>query len=186
MIYLTSDTHYGHESILQYCNRPFATVDDMNEAMIAHHNAIVGQDDTVIHCGDFALGKKLHWPTYFRRLNGRKRLVLGNHDGTRTAMLALGFEEVEEELYVEYNGVRFWCAHIPPANTMDHRGYVRPAASQPYDIALCGHIHDRWKQHADGTINVGVDVWHFRPVSAETLIAYVRGRVKEPRRNIEK
>ncbi len=52
-LYFTSDTHFGHKNIIQTCNRPFASVDEMDEAMVARWNQRVGPDDTVFHLGDF-------------------------------------------------------------------------------------------------------------------------------------
>ena len=52
--FFTSDQHYGHAMILEYCNRPFADVQTMNETLVDNHNAVVGKKDTVYHLGDFA------------------------------------------------------------------------------------------------------------------------------------
>ncbi len=178
MIYFTSDTHYGHANIIEYCTRPFANVEEMNEAMIANFNAVIKPEDTVVHLGDFALGPKREWKGYFERLNPcHMLLTAGNHDASNIVMQDVGFEVVASELYIEHDGIRFWCSHIPRDNQMDRRGYNRPQPTKPFDVALCGHIHERWKQNILGDINVGVDVWHFRPVAAPTLIQYIKERV---------
>jgi calcineurin-like phosphoesterase family protein len=76
-IFVTSDQHYDHEVIRVHCNRPFADLVEMNEAMIENHNNLVKPTDTVIMLGDLAW--KRH--TYFiNALNGKKILVIGNHD----------------------------------------------------------------------------------------------------------
>ena len=51
-IFFTSDEHYGHANILQFCNRPFKSVEEMTEGLIANHNAVVGVNDVTYHCGD--------------------------------------------------------------------------------------------------------------------------------------
>ena len=54
-VFFTSDTHFNHTNIIQYCQRPFKSTDEMNEAMIDNWNSVVGEDDTVFHLGDFSL-----------------------------------------------------------------------------------------------------------------------------------
>lgn len=79
-LFFTSDTHFNHTNILQYCNRPFKTVDQMNETIITNWNNVVEPDDVVFHLGDFCLGGAEEWDKILDRLNGRIYLVLGNHD----------------------------------------------------------------------------------------------------------
>ena len=78
-IYFTADTHFGHKAILQYCNRPFETINEMNEALINNWNSKVGPGDIVFHLGDFAFGGSTIWKSILERLNGRKYLIIGNH-----------------------------------------------------------------------------------------------------------
>lgn len=78
--FFTSDTHFYHSNIIWFCNRPFANVEQMNEAMIRNWNSVVGQDDVVFHLGDFCLGGSAEWIMILDRLNGHIHLVLGNHD----------------------------------------------------------------------------------------------------------
>ena len=78
--WFTSDTHFGHERIIELSNRPFPDVETMNEAIIERWNAAVKPEDTVFHLGDVALGKIADSLPLVGRLNGTKILVLGNHD----------------------------------------------------------------------------------------------------------
>lgn len=52
MIYFTADTHFGHENVIRFCDRPFSSANEMDEAMIANWNARVKGDDTVYVLGD--------------------------------------------------------------------------------------------------------------------------------------
>jgi calcineurin-like phosphoesterase family protein len=75
--YFTADTHFNHANIIYFCQRPFASASEMNEALIAKWNARVGEGDLVYHLGDFARGD---WDPILARLNGDIVLIRGGHD----------------------------------------------------------------------------------------------------------
>lgn len=81
MIFFTSDSHFFHAKIIKFCERPFSSVEEMNEGLIARHNAVVRPGDTVYNLGDVCWGTKDEtWTELFGRLNGVFRLIRGNHD----------------------------------------------------------------------------------------------------------
>ena len=83
--FVISDTHFGHTNSWEKFKlpngdplRPFTSTEEMDEAMVERWNAKVRPGDTVYHLGDVVINKKsLH---HVKRLNGKKRLVRGNHD----------------------------------------------------------------------------------------------------------
>lgn len=81
MYFFTADEHYGHEKIIEYCNRPFNNVKEMDEVLINNHNSVVGKDDITVHIGDFGWFKK-EADAYqiIRQLNGNHIFVRGSHD----------------------------------------------------------------------------------------------------------
>ena len=81
-IFFTSDHHFGHKNIIKFCNRPFESIDEMNEELISRWNAKVGPNDEVYHLGDFALCTTNEFTDIIGRLNGIIYLIGGNHDGT--------------------------------------------------------------------------------------------------------
>jgi calcineurin-like phosphoesterase family protein len=94
-IFLIGDCHFGHRNIIKYCNRPFKDVEAMTEGLIKNWNSVVGKNDIVYVVGDFALCGKQKIIEIGQRLNGRKRLVLGNHDqASIETYRAAGFEFV--------------------------------------------------------------------------------------------
>lgn len=94
-IFLIADTHLCHKRIIDYCNRPFNSVERMNETIINNWNSVVGKYDIVYVLGDFALCGKDKIIEITQKLNGRKRLILGNHDGASLETYhAAGFEYV--------------------------------------------------------------------------------------------
>lgn len=79
-VFFTSDTHYSHNNIIKYCNRPFTSVKEMDEALITNHNKMVRPNDTIYFLGDFCFGKLNDIEKLCKRLNGTKILIHGNHD----------------------------------------------------------------------------------------------------------
>lgn len=158
MDYFTSDTHFGHANIIRYCKRPFADVVEMNRELRRIWNETVGPRDRVFHLGDFALGKKTDLPDHIKKLNGYKILVKGNHDWKAEAMKEAGFDEVHPEYYLDSPHGKLFMRHIPD-------GGHRAAAYH-----LCGHVHDRWTRKGN-VINVGVDVWGFKPRTLDEILA---------------
>lgn len=80
-LFFTSDPHFGHKNIIKYCDRPFADVDEMNEAIIANWNAKVPTTGIVFVVGDFCMNCSVKSIVDIRkRLNGRIILIRGNHD----------------------------------------------------------------------------------------------------------
>lgn len=78
--FFTSDNHFYHTNIIKYSNRPYTSVEDMNERMIEEHNYTVKVSDTVYFLGDFSFSDERKSREVLRRLNGQKHLILGNHD----------------------------------------------------------------------------------------------------------
>lgn len=86
MIWFTSDTHFGHENIIRYANRPYENVTDMNLSLIKAWNSVVKPQDTVYHLGDIAMGTSKS-PESLKHiidtLHGEKIFILGNHDNKK-------------------------------------------------------------------------------------------------------
>lgn len=80
MIFFTSDTHFWHTNIIHHSNRPFKTVEEMNQGLIDHWNTKVKEHDEVYHLGDFAFAGRQKAVEILNQLNGRKYWVYGNHD----------------------------------------------------------------------------------------------------------
>jgi len=146
---------FGHEKIIEYCNRPFDSVHQMDEEMIARWNAVVKPEDTVYHLGDFAFfrGGPDVLKDITRRLNGRKILVSGNHDKRPGCMREGGFDEVyEDQLVIDRDDTKLLLSHkrissMPTLNVSVELWNYYPiplptVISQP--LHLCGHTHDLW------------------------------------------
>jgi calcineurin-like phosphoesterase family protein len=98
MIYFTSDLHFGHQNIIKYCDRPWATSAEMDLALVKNWNNVVSNDDTVWVLGDISLsGKYDYIANLVGQLKGNKRLVFGNHDRLKVKdYYNMGFEFVSK------------------------------------------------------------------------------------------
>lgn len=94
--FVIADTHFGHENVIRYCNRPFSTLDKMHYELIKRWNSVVANNDVVFVLGDFAFGKETV-QKFVPLLNGRKILIKGNHDSYPNEFYRqCGFEEVSK------------------------------------------------------------------------------------------
>ena len=170
-VWFTADTHFGHGAALGRFGRPFASVADMDEAFIAGWNESVGRRDEVWHLGDFAYRATPERMTaVLARLNGTKHLVTGNNDGPDTVALP-GWASVEAYREIAVDGVRLVLCHYP---FRTWNGMYKGA------INLHGHSHG---QLAGLTrqVDVGVDVWDYRPITLDRIRARRRKRSATPR-----
>lgn len=168
-IWFTSDQHWGHNAIRGYCQRPFSSVEEMNEEMIKRHNEVVGPRDWVFNLGDFFCGKSpKHAEEVFHSLNGKKFLIKGNHDKKIT--LKLPWEKVYDVLHLKIRTIPGW--HNTPKEVFlshySHRVWNKSFHGVGH---LWGHSHggmDFYRRSFD----VGVDCHNFYPISWEKVDAY--------------
>ena len=173
MKFYTSDLHLDHKRIIEYEDRPYYDIEDMNQDIIRRWNKKVGPDDEVYILGDFCFDNKgPRTMNFLNQLNGKKYLIVGNHDAflsSKNFDRSL-FEWIKN--YAEiYDGEDFVCLfHYPIAvwNKKHHGAYH-----------LYGHIHKNTGNSGhhplefnlgDHAFNVGVDVRNFEPKTLKELI----------------
>lgn len=179
--FFTADLHLGHRNIIEYCSRPFLDVDEMNAALVDRWNETVGDEDEVIVLGDVAMGRISETLPLVGRLRGRKVLLAGNHDrcwqghrqGVEAATvryLDAGFDEIwQGQVEVQLDGMAVLACHFPyRGDSQDHDRYVEHRPVDRGAWLLHGHVHERWRS-SGRMINVGVDVWDYRPVPEHDL-----------------
>lgn len=179
--YFTADLHLGHQNIIKYCGRPFHSVGEMNAALVANWNAVVDPHDSVHVLGDVAMGRREESMPLIGRLSGHKILYPGNHDrcwyghGQRALRLEqeyldAGFDEIRQGSHAMTVGNReVLLCHLPYQG--DSGETERYAKFRPVDEGmwlLHGHVHEKWRQQGR-MVNVGVDVWDFRPVPEKVI-----------------
>lgn len=175
-IFVTADTHFGHDDALRIFARPFATADAMDDALIAGINEVVGAKDLLIHLGDFT-GPREWSAVEFRRvaaLRDRiacKRIVLvrGNHDPAGEKRFDGLFEAVED--IVSARGI----AGVDERIVMFHYPIDQWQGRPNGGFHLHGHVHGHGAMLAR-RCDVGVDVAasQLRPRALDELIAQLR------------
>lgn len=172
MIWITADEHYGHRNILRYCDRPFDGVRDMDGSMILRFRELVSAGDTTYHVGDFCLAPADYGRRILDGLPGRHILVRGNHD-PKGRVRRMGFGAVLDMAILDTRIGRVLLSHWPFYSNEE-------VAAHGAVGALCGHIHNRWRERKLGAeypevpawnLNIGVDVRGFAPVPLEDAAA---------------
>jgi calcineurin-like phosphoesterase family protein len=164
-VWFTADTHFGHAGALSLYRRPFASVGEMNAAMIERWNQTVGSDDEVWHLGDFALRTSAEAAAaLLRALNGRKHLVTGNNDPPEVVSLPV-WASVQAYAEITVGTYRLVLCHYA---FRTWNGMAKGA------LNLHGHSHGRLKSLPRQT-DVGVDCWDFRPIPVAALRGATRG-----------
>ena len=152
--YFTADTHFGHAGARSLYRRPYASVAEMDSALVAAWNETVGPEDTVWHLGDFAVRHR-DPAALLSSLLGHKHLVPGNNDPADVRGLP-GWASVCPLVDTEVEGTALVLCHYAL------RSWPGRA------LNLHGHSHGRLKP-LPRQFDVGVDARGFRPVSLEQL-----------------
>lgn len=172
MHYYISDLHFGHASILKLCNRPFSSVQEMDETLIKNWNERVKGNDVVYILGDLSWDKSKA-PLYLSRLKGKKILLRGNHDAAWEEGGEAYFKGVYSYLETFADGHPLTLSHYP---MLEWRG-SRKTGSKKLGYHIFGHIHNKTDECyrpvfiAYHALNAGADINGFRPVSFAELEA---------------
>lgn len=148
-IWVTSDTHFGHKSILKFCpeTRPFDNVSDMDEELINSWNECVKPNDTIYHLGDFSFHNESNTEHILRKLNGNIILILGNHDKIMNRSSLKKYFELQTDYYTLKINKKKICMFHYPIFEWDgmHRGAFH----------IHGHLHS--SRILGHSMDIGVD-----------------------------
>lgn len=170
MIHFTADTHFFHRNIIDFCKRPWYSVDEMNEGLIERWNSRIKPTDQVYHLGDVIFGGSEKMMQVLPRLNGIKYLVPGNHDNEK--QLAKHFEHILPPIFnLKWEGHRFVLCHFPLLSWENRQhGWYH----------LHGHTHGAIRNYPRDTgdyhgnsfriLDVGCDCHDWAPISIEEVI----------------
>ena len=181
-IFFTSDTHFGHENIINFCKRPFSSVEEMDQKLIENWNKVVKPSDYIFHLGDFCFKGSQYWDKILDQLNGHKFLVLGNHDlkNLKDGPM-IKFDWIGMQAYIIIGGRSIFLNHFP---FLCYGGSYRDIDNAVYSFH--GHTHlssnsmsgkdiIRLKMCFPTQFDVGVDANNFTPISFNDI----DNRIKE-------
>ncbi len=167
--FFTADTHFDDEFAIQYFNRPFHSMDEMNAVMVERWNKVVTDDDVVYHVGDFTPKDFSHFLSWANQLHGNLKILPGNVDRlwlkdfvpsekiqVLAPLLALQFPELA---MAERAQVIVLCHYSMQVWELSNHGSWH----------LFGHTHGKLKGLGK-SFDVGVDCTDFVPLSLEQLV----------------
>lgn len=189
-LFFTSDTHYGHKNIVSGVSdwesgrgcRQFKTVDEMNNTLVNAINETVGENDILIHLGDWSFGGFERIKEFRDRIVCKNiHLIFGNHDqhieSNREEIQSL-FLSVGHLRYItivrpnkgneKHDRFRFVICHYPIASWQDMNQGV---------MHLHGHIHTPSSNNVGPgkMMDVGVDgALNYRPYSLDQVLRLLR------------
>jgi len=186
-VFITSDTHYSHKNIVRgvtnwrtpegevptKSTRDFDTIEQMNESLVANINAVVGQNDTLIHLGDFSFGGFENVEKFLNRLVCQNiHLVLGNHDTHikyNRDEIQNRFTSIQQYLEVKINDTYFVMCHYP---LQSWHGLSKGV------IHLFGHLHSNPnnKFGRGKKMDVGVEGNDLKPYLIDDIIRIMNKR----------
>lgn len=154
-IFIISDTHFGHKKICQFepVARPFSTVQEHDDELVRRWNSVVRDCDTVWHLGDVLFGEDSF--DTIARLNGVKKLVMGNHDRYPIERYAQHFRQICGSAKVR----DCILTHIP----------IHPNQFYRFKANIHGHLHSNTLSDPR-YINVSAEQLNLTPVLLDTVL----------------
>ena len=165
--FFTADTHFGHQNIIKFCDRPYKTIEEMDAEIIRRWNSVVGKNDIIYHLGDFSY-RSSEFDKYFDQLNGKIIIILGNHDKLARQNKHKFYKAHEGFLETKIMELSFTLCHYAMRTwNKSHYGAYH----------LYGHSHgtlpdDRMTLSFD----CGVDTHGFYPYSLDEVLLEMQGR----------
>ena len=166
-IWVISDTHFNHDNILKFQGLDskrfrgdiFSSTEEMNETIIQNWNNVVKPSDIIYHLGDVFMGNKEQFLQIAKRLNGRKRLIVGNHDDIKQIAKLNVFQKISAwRMFPEY---RVLMTHVP----------VHPSSLQREGHSLInvhGHTHEKGSPEGP-YVSACVELNNYTPVNIEDI-----------------
>ena len=191
-VFFTSDTHWGHDNIIKFCDRPFKDIEEMDRMLIENWNKKVPHDGLVFHLGDFAWGGYEFWKKIRDQLNGEIILIKGNHDQKNMSSTAEQelFKYVSWQMFIQVEGRKLWLNHYP---FLCYAGVYREPKKLIYN--LYGHVHsgpDKKGQDIPRLVHtypmqydVGVDNNNYEPISWEELNNKIQLQLLKSKYNVK-
>lgn len=160
-IWFISDTHFNHSNILTFKSedgavRNFKDTHHMNETIIENWNRRVKPGDKVYHLGDVFFGSKEDFKQLWPRLNGKKRLIVGNHDDIKFLSSGGFFSKVC--MWRIFKDHDFVCTHVP----------INEENFRKVSLNLHGHTHEKGSPKGP-YLSCCVEMTNYKPLHIEEI-----------------
>jgi calcineurin-like phosphoesterase family protein len=174
--WITADQHFGHTKIIEYVNRPFNSIDEMDSEMISRWNERVKPDDLVYHLGDFTLSNFKGFEYYLEKLNGTVFFVPGGHDNRWLSSYKKNgsddkFTVLESLTTINIRGVELVVCHYPLMTwEKSHYGTIHLHGHCHGSIGCIGVSGNGAGLKPGYRMDVGVDCNNFYPISITDIL----------------
>lgn len=178
MNYYISDLHFGHRNAIEFDKRPFSTVEEMDDELITRWNRKVKDADQVYIIGDFFCRNEKPEEWYLEQLNGKKHLIIGNHDMRllENPVAMRHFESVDKMMHVTDEGKQICLCHFPIA---EWNGFYKKSWH------IYGHIHGaktptyEYMRTKERALNAAACINNYEPSSFQELVRHNKYRVRD-------
>lgn len=164
-IYVTSDLHFFHKKILEYCadSRPFETIEEMHDVIISNWNRIITPNDRVYILGDVSFGNTNKTVEMLESLNGEKHLIIGNHDSSylKVDSFCNCFKSIQHYIEIKY-AKQFICMFHFPIEMWNRKHYGA--------LHIHGHLHSKNDQLIERRMDIGLDSNNLLPYHINEVI----------------
>ena len=163
MMFFGADYHFMHEKIITFTDksgnriRPFASIDEHDNTIITNHNKLVTNNDTILMLGDISWKWNNAGKERIAALNGKKEVVVGNHDDIEWLISTKLFTKVYSWKYLPEHSIL--CSHFP-IHTFDFKRAK---------INVHGHIHSDVMPDPR-YFNVSMEATNFNPIDLEDVL----------------
>lgn len=176
-MWFTSDLHFYHKRVIDFCARPWTNIEEMNAGLINNWNSVVGSEDLIYILGDICFCGPVKAEKIMEQLNGKKTIVLGNHDWgikrNRWAQMS-GVIDVLSSAEMLIDNKKVLLSHFPyTGDSTEEDRYLECRPIDESNWLLHGHVHMAWKVK-DKMINVGVDQWDWKPVHIDQIVDIIK------------
>ena len=176
--WIISDTHFLHSNMLNFLDTDgvpfrgqyFSNQDELDEYMIENWNAKVKPQDTIWHLGDVFIGDIERFEKIWPRLQGKKRLIVGNHDDIRYLSGKINGEWIFQKIKMWNIMPEYDCimTHVPMQMENTYEG-------SKIRFNIHGHIHNN-KSPTDRHYNASVEAIRYAPEHIDDIVYKLKRR----------
>ena len=172
-VWFASDYHFCHTNVIKYDNRPFESVEEMNEVLVNNWNSRVGKKDVVIYLGDLSFERNGNeTQRIVKELNGTIHYILGNHDDEKDMRKLNRFETISDYINLSIHDLD--TPRKKQGIMMMHYPILSWDKAHHGDWHLHGHCHQSLvtkmpEYYNRKVLDMGCNGWDYSPVSYDEI-----------------